>query len=84
MQGGIKDLDKEPLGQRVPRVARRVAEHDPGGEDGHEGKYQHGPAEMGLIPVIKRLGHVSHVFPIIHTETKFMEIQPIAETLEFR
>ena len=68
----------------MPCVERRVVEHDPGGEDGQEGQYQHRAAEMGLIPVIKRLGHKSHVFPIIHTETELMEIHTIAEALEVR
>ena len=63
LQTRKKDLDKEPLGLRVPRVARRVAEHDPGGENDSERQYQHGPTEMRLIPVVKRLGHVGYVFP---------------------
>ena len=47
LQASKKDLDKEPLGQRVAGVAWRVTEHDPSGDDDKEGQNQHGPTEMG-------------------------------------
>lgn len=39
---------------------------------------------MRLTPVIKPLGHHSHVLPILHGESKFMEINAIAEPLDIR
>ncbi len=84
LQVGKKDLDKEPLGQRVPCVARRVAKHHPSGEDDKEGHYQHGPTEMRLIPFIKRLGYISHVLSLFHSKTKFMVIKAISEGFKVR
>ena len=84
LQAGKKDLDKEPLGQRVAGVAWRVTEHDPGGEDDKEGQHQHGPSEMGLIPVIKRLGHFGHITSLVSGKAKFAEIHTISESLKVR
>ena len=78
LQAGKKDLDKEPLGQRVAGVAWRVTEHDPGGDDEKEGHHHHGPTEICLIPVIKRLGHFSHVYSLIGSKAKFTEIQTVS------